>query len=162
MITLALATLKAQREARVSGEDVYVIEIHKDPEEIPEPLPPPTLADLAVIEEMRREDQELRRLWETDPEGCKAAGLLPPWEDEEDDELSDPHDPVYYSTQVAHCSAILVRDMGHGDFLIRVAHPDGTAEAISDPDAEAERLTSHYPTYLATVPEDVPASLKGA
>ncbi len=151
--TLERATRQARDEARRGGAPVYVIELENEAAGDWDDVPPPDpLAGLALREEWARQ----RREWDADPAGCRAAGMLPPWEDiagpdGADEEAIDPHDPIVFSTIPAPEAALLVRMQGAVE-LLRVAHPDGRVEAVPDPDGESARLLVAYADYLRDHP----------
>ena len=144
-------TARAIELARESGADAYVIEganAPPDDDEWPD-IPPPTPDEILAF----REHQ-------ADPEAWTASGRRPP-EDVattpeqaalETEWASSAADPVYFSARDGQSAATLVAMLGHGDLLLRIAHPDGTVEPVNDHDGEAQRLLDRYADYLASLP----------
>jgi hypothetical protein len=71
------------------------------------------------------------------------------------DERTEDSDPAYFTANHGSVAAIVIRDLGRTNFLLRVARPDGTVEPVTDADAEGERLLAHYPDSLPGNPHQV-------
>ncbi len=61
------------------------------------------------------------------------------------DDATEDSDPTYFGADTGSVAAVVLRDLGHARFLLRVARPDGTVEPVIDRDAEGARLLARYP-----------------
>ena len=151
-------TARAVELARASGAEVYVVEgVNDPPDEWPDPDAPTPTPD--QILDLWEQDQRDVRDYQANPEAYIASGPLlaedtaasPEQVALDAEREAEGADPSFFSARDGKTAAILVNMLGHGDFLRRVARPDGSVEPINDHDGEAKRLLQRYADYLDTL-----------